>query len=85
MFLSHRQNAKQNRSIKTTSQSVENVENFNYCGWTMTDESIVHKKIEKKINSWNALLRFYPESVLPFTTEAYEHINMSSFYFNQTI
>jgi hypothetical protein len=44
MSLSHRQNAKQNHSIKATSQSFENVENFNYFGWTMTDKSTVHKE-----------------------------------------
>jgi len=82
MSLSHVQNAKQNHSIKTTSQSFQNVENFNYFGWTMTDKSTVRKEIERRINSGNALIWFYPESVVPSATETYEHKNISSFYSN---
>jgi hypothetical protein len=48
----------------------------------MTDKSIVHKEIERRINSGNALPRFYSESDVSFTTETYEHKNISSFYSN---
>jgi hypothetical protein len=82
MALSHRQNTKQNNSIKTSSQSFENVENFNYFGWTMADKRTVHKETERRTNSGKALLRFYPESILPFAMETYEHKNISSFYSN---
>ena len=69
MFLSRGQNAKQNHNFKTTSQPFENVENFNYFVWTMTDKSTVNTENERRINSGNALLGFYPESVLLFATE----------------
>ena len=82
MFLSHRQNAKQNHSINTTSRFSENVENFSYFDWTMTDKSTVYEETERRMNSENVLIQFCPESVLPFVAETHKYKNISPFYSN---
>jgi hypothetical protein len=54
MFLSHHQNAGQNRDIGTANRSDENVSQFKYLGTTVTNQNLVQEEIKRRLNSGNA-------------------------------
>jgi hypothetical protein len=52
MLLSHQQNVGQNRDIKISNISFENVSQFKYLGMTVTNQNLIHEEI-KRLNSGN--------------------------------
>jgi hypothetical protein len=48
------QNAGQNHNIKIGIISFENVAQFKYFGMTVTNQNLIHKEIESKMNSGNS-------------------------------
>jgi hypothetical protein len=54
MLLSRHQNAGQNRNIKITNRSFENVSQFKCLGTTVTNENLIKEEIKKRLNSGNA-------------------------------
>jgi hypothetical protein len=56
MLLSRHHNGGQNRDIKITNSSFENVAQLKYFGTTVTDKKLIHEEIESRLNSGNAYL-----------------------------
>jgi hypothetical protein len=54
MLLSHHQNARKSRDIKTTNRCFENVTQFRYLGKTVTNQNLILKEIKRRLNSGNA-------------------------------
>jgi hypothetical protein len=50
-LLSHHQNAGQNHDIKIGNRCFENVEQFRYLGWTITNQNLIQKEIKGRLNS----------------------------------
>jgi hypothetical protein len=53
MLLSCHQNVGQNHDIKIINRSLENVAKLEYLGTTVTDQSLIQKEIERRLNSDN--------------------------------
>jgi hypothetical protein len=51
--MSHHQNVGQNHNIKTAIRSFENVPKFKYLGMAVTNESLIHEEIKRRLNSGN--------------------------------
>jgi hypothetical protein len=51
MLLSHCQNAGQNRDIKITNRSLENVSQFKYLGVVVTYQNLIQEEITTRLNS----------------------------------
>jgi hypothetical protein len=58
MLLSPHMNAGQNRHIKTANRSTENVSKVKYLGTTVTNQNLIQKEIERRLNSSNACYHF---------------------------
>jgi hypothetical protein len=54
MFMSHHQNAGQNRNIKLANRGSENVPGFQYSQTTVTNQNLIHEEIKGRINLGNA-------------------------------
>jgi hypothetical protein len=54
MLLPRNQNAGQNRDIKTSKRSLENVSQFKYFGTTVTNQNLILEEIKRRLNSGNA-------------------------------
>jgi hypothetical protein len=54
MLLSRRQNVGQNRDIKISNRSFENVSQFKYLGTTVTNQNWIREEIKRRLNSGNA-------------------------------
>jgi hypothetical protein len=54
MLLSRHQNVGQNRDIKITNRSFENVSQFKYLGKTVTNQNLIQEEIKRRLNSGNA-------------------------------
>jgi hypothetical protein len=54
MLLSRHQNVGQNRNIKITNRSFENVSQFKYGGTAVTNQNLIPEEIKKRLNSGNA-------------------------------
>jgi hypothetical protein len=54
MLLSAHQNEGQNRDIKVAKRSFGNVAQFKYLGTTVTNQSVIHEEINRRMNSGNA-------------------------------
>jgi hypothetical protein len=54
MLLSRHQNVGQNRDIKITNSSFENVSQFRYLGTTVTNQNLIQEEIKRRLNSGNA-------------------------------
>jgi hypothetical protein len=54
MLLSHHQNVGQNRDIKISNRSFENVSQFKYMETTVTDQNLIQEEIKSRLNSGNA-------------------------------
>jgi hypothetical protein len=54
MLLSHHQNVRQNRNIKTANRLFENVSQFKYLGTTVTNQNLIQEEIKRSLNSGNA-------------------------------
>jgi hypothetical protein len=54
MLLSRHQNVGQNRDIKITNRSFENVSQFKYLGSTVTNQNLIQEEIKRRLNSGNA-------------------------------
>jgi hypothetical protein len=54
MLLSHHQNAGQNRDIKISNRSFENISQFKYLGTTVTNQNLIQEEIKRRLNSGNA-------------------------------
>jgi hypothetical protein len=53
MLLSRQQNVGQNRDIKITNRSFENVSQFKYLGTTVTNKNLIQEEIKRRLNSGN--------------------------------
>jgi hypothetical protein len=53
MLLSHHHNAKKNQHIKTANRFSENVAKFKYLRMTVTNQNLIQKEIERRLNSGN--------------------------------
>jgi hypothetical protein len=53
MLLFLHQNVGQNRDIKITNRSFENVSQFKYLGTTVTNQDLVQEEIKRRLNSGN--------------------------------
>jgi uncharacterized protein YjaG (DUF416 family) len=54
MLLCRHQNAGQNHDIKIANISFENVAPFRDFGTTVTNQNLIHKKIKRRLKSYNA-------------------------------
>jgi hypothetical protein len=54
MLLSRHQNLGQNRDIKITNRSFENVSEFKYLGTTVRNQNFIQEEIKRRLNSGNA-------------------------------
>jgi hypothetical protein len=54
MLLSRHKNVGQNRDIKITNRSFENVSQFKYLGTTVTNQNLIQEEIKRRLNSRNA-------------------------------
>jgi hypothetical protein len=54
MLLSRHQNIGQNRDIKISSRSFENMSQFKYLGTTVTNQNFIQEKMKRRLNSVNA-------------------------------
>jgi hypothetical protein len=54
MLLSHHQNVGQNRDIKISNRSFENVSQFKCLGTTVTNQNLIQEEIKRRLNSGNA-------------------------------
>jgi hypothetical protein len=54
MLLSRSQNLGQNRDIKISNRSFENVSQFKYLGMRVTNHNLMQEEIKKRLNSDNA-------------------------------
>jgi sorting nexin-29 len=54
MLLSCHQNVGQNRDVKKTNRSFENVSQFKYFGTTLTNQNLIQEEIKRRLNSGNA-------------------------------
>jgi hypothetical protein len=54
MLLSRQQNVGQNRDIKITNRSFENVSQFKYLGTTVTNQNMIQEEIKRRLDSGNA-------------------------------
>jgi hypothetical protein len=54
MLLSHHQNVGQNRDIKTSNRSFENVSQFKYLETTVTNQNLIQEEMKRRLNSGNA-------------------------------
>jgi hypothetical protein len=54
MLLSRQQNVGQNRDMKKTNRSFENVSQFKYLGTTVTNQNLIQEEIKRRLNSGNA-------------------------------
>jgi hypothetical protein len=54
MILPRQQNVGQNRHIKVTTRSFENVSQFKYLGTTVTNQNLIQEEIKRSLNSGNA-------------------------------
>jgi hypothetical protein len=53
-MLSRQQNVGQNREIKITNRSFENISQFKYLGTTVTNQNLIQEEIKRRLNSGNA-------------------------------
>jgi hypothetical protein len=53
-LLPRHQNVGQNRDIKITNRSFENVSQFKYLGTTVTNQNLIQEEIKRRLNSVNA-------------------------------
>jgi hypothetical protein len=53
MLLSRHQNVSQNRDIKITNRSFENVSQFKYLGTAVTNQNLIQEEIKRRLNSDN--------------------------------
>jgi hypothetical protein len=51
MLLSRHQNVGQNRDIKITNRSFENVSQFKYLGTTVANQNLIQEEIKRRLNS----------------------------------
>jgi hypothetical protein len=61
MLLYRHQNAVHNHDIKKTNRYFENVAHLKCLGTTVTNQNLIQKEIEGKLNSGSTLLPFSPE------------------------
>jgi predicted ABC-class ATPase len=54
MVFSRHQNVGQNRDIKITNRSFEDVPQFKYLGMTLTNQNLIQEEIKRRLNSGNA-------------------------------
>jgi hypothetical protein len=54
MLLSCHQNARKNHDIKIGNRCFDNVAQFRYLGTTITDKTLIHEEIKRRLNSGNA-------------------------------
>jgi hypothetical protein len=54
MLLSHDQYAGQNHNIRTAIRSFENVAKFRHLGMAVTNQSLIHEEMKRRLNSGNA-------------------------------
>jgi hypothetical protein len=54
MLLSRHQNVSQNRDIKITNRSFENVSQFKYLGTKVINQDFIQKEIKRRLNPGNA-------------------------------
>jgi hypothetical protein len=54
MLLSRHQNTGQNHDVRITNRSFENVVQFKYLGTTVTNENLIQKEINRRLDSGNA-------------------------------
>jgi sorting nexin-29 len=59
MLLYLHQNAGQNRDIKITNRSFENVSQFKYLGMTVTNQNLIQEEIKRRLTSGNACYHCY--------------------------
>jgi hypothetical protein len=53
LVVSHKKNAGQNRDIKITNKSSENVSQFKYLGTTVTNQNLIQEEMKRSLNSGN--------------------------------
>jgi len=54
IFMSHRQNARQNHNLMLGNKTFENVAKFRYFGTAVTNENSIREEIKSRLNSVNA-------------------------------
>jgi hypothetical protein len=60
MSLCHHHNLGQNRNIKITNRSFENVVMFKYLGMIVTNQNLIQEEIKSRLNSGNACYHSEP-------------------------
>jgi hypothetical protein len=53
-MLSRHQDVDQNRDMKITNRSFENVSQFKYLGMTVINQNLIQEEIKRRLNSGNA-------------------------------